>query len=194
MFSKKCNNVFWNVLQRSCPILMEGWHLWAVCLSYSCSESLNQLTLFVSDPKKPVGGHVLAHASTTRLELKKGRGDLRICKIVDRLIEWNICNIYIHCMLKTILISFLFLELCSPSQPEAEVITVFEKRANRCINNNVWITGYFPNWKWRYLRCNRLRRYPFNLRFNNLVHLRFNNRVLIFLVFLSSGGWRLDLN
>ena len=26
---------------------------------------------FVSDPKKPVGGHVLAHASTTRLELKK---------------------------------------------------------------------------------------------------------------------------
>eukprot|EP00960_Hanusia_phi_P033575 750522-Hanusia_phi.AAC.1 len=46
---------------------------------------------FVSDPKKPVGGHVLAHASTTRLELKKGRGDCRICKVVD-----------------------------SPSQPEAE--------------------------------------------------------------------------
>ena len=38
---------------------------------------------FVSDPKKPVGGHVLAHASTTRLELKKGRNDLRICKIID---------------------------------------------------------------------------------------------------------------
>ena len=38
---------------------------------------------FVSDPKKPVGGHVLAHASTTRIELKKGRGDIRIAKIVD---------------------------------------------------------------------------------------------------------------
>jgi meiotic recombination protein DMC1 len=38
---------------------------------------------FVSDPKKPVGGHVLAHASTTRLELKKGRGDQRICKVID---------------------------------------------------------------------------------------------------------------
>jgi len=36
---------------------------------------------FVSDPKKPVGGHVLAHASTTRLELKKGRGEQRICKV-----------------------------------------------------------------------------------------------------------------
>ena len=36
-----------------------------------------------SVPKKPVGDHVLAHASTTHLELKKGRGDQRICKVVD---------------------------------------------------------------------------------------------------------------
>jgi len=28
---------------------------------------------FVADPKKPVGGHILAHASTTRLALRKGR-------------------------------------------------------------------------------------------------------------------------
>lgn len=27
---------------------------------------------FVADPKKPVGGHVLAHASTLRLYLRKG--------------------------------------------------------------------------------------------------------------------------
>lgn len=32
---------------------------------------------------KPVGGHVLAHQSTTRLHLRKGRGENRICKIVD---------------------------------------------------------------------------------------------------------------
>jgi len=38
---------------------------------------------FVADPKKPVGGHVLAHASTTRLYLRKGRGETRICKIYD---------------------------------------------------------------------------------------------------------------
>ena len=38
---------------------------------------------FVADPKKPVGGHVLAHASTTRLSLRKGRGEQRIAKIYD---------------------------------------------------------------------------------------------------------------
>jgi len=33
---------------------------------------------------KPVGGHVLAHASTTRVMLKKGKGEQRIGKIFDR--------------------------------------------------------------------------------------------------------------
>ncbi|GHJ87454.1 hypothetical protein NliqN6_3856 [Naganishia liquefaciens] len=32
---------------------------------------------------KPIGGHVLAHASATRMQLRKGRGDERICKLVD---------------------------------------------------------------------------------------------------------------
>ncbi len=32
---------------------------------------------------KPVGGHVLAHASTTRVMLKKGKGEQRIAKIFD---------------------------------------------------------------------------------------------------------------
>ena len=32
-------------------------------------------TLAHADPRKPVGGHVLAHASTTRLYFKKGKGD-----------------------------------------------------------------------------------------------------------------------
>lgn len=35
------------------------------------------------DPKKPIGGHVLAHASTTRLYFRKGKGQQRICKIFD---------------------------------------------------------------------------------------------------------------
>ena len=38
---------------------------------------------FVADPKKPVGGHVLAHTSTTRLALRKGRNETRIAKIYD---------------------------------------------------------------------------------------------------------------
>lgn len=39
---------------------------------------------FQADPKKPIGGHVLAHASTTRISLRKGRAELRIAKIFDR--------------------------------------------------------------------------------------------------------------
>jgi hypothetical protein len=35
------------------------------------------------DGRKPAGGHILAHASTTRLLLRKGRGEERIAKIVD---------------------------------------------------------------------------------------------------------------
>jgi meiotic recombination protein DMC1 len=38
---------------------------------------------FVADPKKPVGGHVMAHAATVRLSLRKGRGETRVCKIYD---------------------------------------------------------------------------------------------------------------
>ena len=40
--------------------------------------------LFASaDGRKPVGGHVLAHASATRLLLRKGRGEERVAKIQD---------------------------------------------------------------------------------------------------------------
>ncbi|XP_077407398.1 meiotic recombination protein DMC1/LIM15 homolog isoform X6 [Vanacampus margaritifer] len=38
---------------------------------------------FQADPKKPIGGHILAHASTTRLSLRKGRAEMRIAKIFD---------------------------------------------------------------------------------------------------------------
>ncbi|XP_049778845.1 meiotic recombination protein DMC1/LIM15 homolog isoform X3 [Schistocerca cancellata] len=37
----------------------------------------------LADPKKPIGGNILAHASTTRLALRKGRGETRIAKIYD---------------------------------------------------------------------------------------------------------------
>ncbi|KAG0580661.1 hypothetical protein KC19_4G190400 [Ceratodon purpureus] len=38
---------------------------------------------FVADPKKPAGGHVIAHASTVRLMLRKGKAEQRICKVHD---------------------------------------------------------------------------------------------------------------
>lgn len=39
--------------------------------------------MFISDPKKPAGGHVLAHSATIRLMLRKGKGEQRVCKIYD---------------------------------------------------------------------------------------------------------------
>lgn len=35
------------------------------------------------DNKKPIGGNIIAHASTTRLYFRKGRGENRVCKIYD---------------------------------------------------------------------------------------------------------------
>jgi DNA repair protein RAD51 len=39
--------------------------------------------MFSQETKKPIGGNIVAHASTTRLSLRKGRGETRICKIYD---------------------------------------------------------------------------------------------------------------
>lgn len=38
---------------------------------------------FAKDSTKPIGGNIIAHASTTRLRLRKGRGENRICTVYD---------------------------------------------------------------------------------------------------------------
>lgn len=38
---------------------------------------------FAKDASKPIGGNIIAHASTTRLKFKKGRGENRVCSIYD---------------------------------------------------------------------------------------------------------------
>lgn len=39
--------------------------------------------IYHTNPNMPIGGHIISHASNTRLSLRKGRGDARICKIYD---------------------------------------------------------------------------------------------------------------
>jgi hypothetical protein len=39
--------------------------------------------MFITDSKKPAGGHVLAHAATIRLMFSKGKGEQRVCKVFD---------------------------------------------------------------------------------------------------------------
>jgi len=40
-------------------------------------------TMFSGPQVKPIGGNIMAHASTTRLSLRKGRGEERVCKVIS---------------------------------------------------------------------------------------------------------------
>jgi meiotic recombination protein DMC1 len=55
----------------------------AVLISNQVVADPGGASMFMADCKKPIGGNIMAHASTTRLYLKKGRGEQRICKIYD---------------------------------------------------------------------------------------------------------------
>jgi DNA repair protein RAD51 len=55
----------------------------AVVITNQVVAQVDGASMFVSDPKKPIGGNIMAHASQTRLYLRKGRGETRICKIYD---------------------------------------------------------------------------------------------------------------
>ena len=55
----------------------------AVVITNQVVAQVDGASMFQADPKKPIGGNIMAHASTTRLYLRKGRGDTRICKIYD---------------------------------------------------------------------------------------------------------------
>lgn len=55
----------------------------AVVITNQVVASVDGAMSFVKDPSKPIGGNIIAHASTTRLRLKKASGDTRICKVYD---------------------------------------------------------------------------------------------------------------
>uniref|UniRef100_A0A2M4ARP4 DNA repair protein RAD51 homolog n=1 Tax=Anopheles triannulatus TaxID=58253 RepID=A0A2M4ARP4_9DIPT len=55
----------------------------AVIITNQVVAQVDGAAMFNPDPKKPVGGNIIGHASTTRLYLRKGRGETRICKIYD---------------------------------------------------------------------------------------------------------------
>ncbi|KAB2099357.1 Meiotic recombination protein [Alternaria gaisen] len=56
----------------------------AVPLTNQVQSDPGASALFASaDGRKPIGGHILAHASATRILLRKGRGEERVAKIQD---------------------------------------------------------------------------------------------------------------
>lgn len=50
---------------------------------YRVQSDPGAAALFASADRKPVGGHILAHASATRILLRKGRGEERVAKVQD---------------------------------------------------------------------------------------------------------------
>jgi len=55
----------------------------AVVITNQVMSSPDAAAAYGGNDKKPVGGNILAHASTTRLQLRKGRGNTRVAKIYD---------------------------------------------------------------------------------------------------------------
>lgn len=47
------------------------------------AANLDGGSMFAGPSIKPIGGNIMAHASTTRLWLKKGRGENRQCRIIS---------------------------------------------------------------------------------------------------------------
>ncbi|RWS17788.1 DNA repair protein RAD51 1-like protein, partial [Dinothrombium tinctorium] len=55
----------------------------AVVITNQVVAQVDGMNAFNPDPKKPIGGNIIAHASTTRLFLKKSKGENRVCKVYD---------------------------------------------------------------------------------------------------------------
>eukprot|EP00249_Psilotum_nudum_P001030 c13293_g1_i3 orf=518-1540(-) len=55
----------------------------AVVVTNQVVAQVDGSAIFAGPQVKPIGGNIIAHASTTRLALRKGRGEERICKVVS---------------------------------------------------------------------------------------------------------------
>ena len=55
----------------------------AVVITNQVMSVVDGSAMYMGDQKKPIGGNILAHASTTRLYLRKGRNESRVCKVYD---------------------------------------------------------------------------------------------------------------
>jgi len=63
--------------------MAEEFNLTALIINQVQSDPGASALFAGADGRKPIGGHVLAHASTTRILLRKGRGEERVAKVID---------------------------------------------------------------------------------------------------------------
>jgi DNA repair protein RadA len=50
---------------------------------YVTNQVMDNPGILFGDPTTPIGGHVLAHMSTYRLYVRKGKEDKRVARLVD---------------------------------------------------------------------------------------------------------------
>ncbi|PKA61446.1 DNA repair protein RAD51 like [Apostasia shenzhenica] len=55
----------------------------AVVITNQVVAQVDGSALFAGPQIKPIGGNIMAHATTTRLAFRKGRGEERICKVIS---------------------------------------------------------------------------------------------------------------
>ncbi|PNY05071.1 DNA repair protein rad51 [Trifolium pratense] len=55
----------------------------AVVITNQVVSQVDGSAMFAGPQIKPIGGNIMAHATTTRLALRKGRGEERICKVIS---------------------------------------------------------------------------------------------------------------
>ncbi|GMH41412.1 hypothetical protein BSKO_09322 [Bryopsis sp. KO-2023] len=68
---------------RSLQRLCDEFGVAVVVTNQVVAANLDGASMFAGPSVKPIGGNIMAHASTTRLWLKKGRGENRIVKIIS---------------------------------------------------------------------------------------------------------------
>ena len=64
---------------------------------YVTNQVMSKPDTFFGDPTRAIGGHIVAHASTFRLYLRKGKKSSRVAKLVDSpSMPEGECNFYVE--------------------------------------------------------------------------------------------------
>ena len=57
-------------------------HMYNLCV-YMTNQVMTKPDMFFGDPTQAIGGHIVGHASTFRIYLRKGKKGSRVAKLVD---------------------------------------------------------------------------------------------------------------
>ncbi len=69
-------------LNKHMHVLMKLADTQNLCV-YVTNQVMAKPDVFFGDPTAAIGGNIVAHNSTTRLYLRRGKANTRVCKLVD---------------------------------------------------------------------------------------------------------------